>query len=143
MIRWNAAPGHWPGGCGAVPGGLRAHYVFVGYFGCRPYHNLAAYCHLSRTVPGLEPKNVTDAYFEGIDSPEEITALRAGKVRQLTGAAMLLRELRDVGPRLRALEEQVAELEWGVRAAMTVHNPIALFGVLRGAVWHPGSASAP
>jgi pyruvate,water dikinase len=31
------------------------------------------------------------------------------------------------------LEEQVAELEWGLRAALTVDNPIALFGVLRDA----------
>lgn len=109
------------------------HYVFVGYFGCRPYHNLAAYCHLSHTVPGLSPADVTDAYFEGIAAPPEISALRAGRIRQLTGVAMLLRELRDIGPRLRALEEQVAQLEWGLRAAMTANSPIALFGVLRDA----------
>jgi phosphohistidine swiveling domain-containing protein len=111
-----------------------AHYVFVGYFGCRPYHNLAAYCHLSRTIPGLRPDDVTDAYFEGIDSPEEVTALRSSRLRQVTGTAKLLNELRDIGPRLRALEEQVAELEWGLRAATTANSPIALFGVLRDAL---------
>ncbi|MFI0815292.1 PEP-utilizing enzyme [Streptomyces sp. NPDC021098] len=110
------------------------HYVFVGYFGCRPYHNLAAYCQLSASIPGLQPSDVTDAYFEGIDSPEELTALRSGRVRQVAGSAKLLGELRDAGPRLRALEERVAELEWGLRAATTTASPIALAGVLRDAL---------
>ncbi|MFE7031488.1 PEP-utilizing enzyme [Streptomyces sp. NPDC057621] len=109
------------------------HYVFVGYFGCRPYHNLAAYCHLSASIPGLRPSDVTDAYFEGVDSPAELTALRSGRTRQWAGSARLLREMRDAGPRLRALEEQVAELEWGLRAATTANSPIALAGVLRDA----------
>ncbi|MCT2583144.1 hypothetical protein [Actinophytocola gossypii] len=110
-----------------------SHFVFVGYFGCRPYHNLAAYCHLSENIPGLTPKDVTDAYFEGVDAPDEVRALRVNPVRQVTGAARFLNELRDVGPRLRALEERVAELEWGLRAAATAGSPIALFGVLRDA----------
>jgi pyruvate,water dikinase len=110
-----------------------SHYVFVGYFGCRPYHNLAAYCHLSENIPGLTPKDVTDAYFEGVDAPDEVAALRVSRVRQVAGAARFLNELRDVGPRLRALEERVAELEWGLRAAATAHSPLALFGVLRDA----------
>ncbi|MDT0442531.1 PEP-utilizing enzyme [Streptomyces johnsoniae] len=110
-----------------------SHYVFVGYFGCRPYHNLAAYCHLSRGIPGLSANDVTDAYFEGIDSPAEITALRSGRTRRLSAATRLLRELRDIGPRLRALEERVAELEWALRAATTANSPIALFSVLRDA----------
>lgn len=109
------------------------HYVFVGYFGCRPYHNLAAYCHLSASIPGLRPSDVTDAYFEGVDSPAELTALRSGRTRQWAGSARLLREMRDAGPRLRALEERVAELEWGLRAATTANSPIALAGVLRDA----------
>ncbi|WP_134046227.1 PEP-utilizing enzyme [Amycolatopsis arida] len=118
---------------GRPPWAEGTHYVFVGYFGCRPYHNLAAYCHLARAIPGLDPEDVTGAYFEGVDAPAEVTALRPGRARRLAGAARLLRELRDVGPRLRALEERVAELEWGLRAALTARSPIALFGVLRDA----------
>jgi rifampicin phosphotransferase len=109
------------------------HYVFVGYFGCRPYHNLAAYCHLADATPGVRPEDVTDAYFEGIEAPPEVMAMRTGRSRQLTGAARLMREVRDIGPRLRKLEEQVAELEWALRAAATVGSPIALFAVLRDA----------
>lgn len=106
-------------------------YTFVGYFGCRPYHNLAAYCHLTNSLPGLTPGEVTAAYFEGVDPPEEIVALRSGRVRQWTGVARFVREMRDVGPRLRELEERVAELEWGLRAATTTNSSLALFGVLR------------
>ncbi|HET8662295.1 MAG TPA: PEP-utilizing enzyme [Micromonosporaceae bacterium] len=118
---------------GRPPWAEGTYYVFVGYFGCRPYHNLAACCHLSQTIPGLSPQDVTDAYFEGIDPPAEVTALRATKVRQATGTALLLHELRQIGPRLRALEERVAELEWGLRAAVTANSPVALSGVLRDA----------
>ncbi|MGW7003962.1 PEP-utilizing enzyme [Streptomyces sp. NPDC054933] len=111
-----------------------SHYVFVGYFGCRPYHNLAAYCHLSRAIPGLRANDVTDAYFEGVDAPEELTALRSGRTRQVAGAVKLLGELRDIGPRLHMLEERVAELEWGLRAATATGSLIALTGVLRDAL---------
>ncbi len=119
---WDRAP--WAEG---------SHYVFVGYFGCRPYHNLSACCHLARSIPGLTPEDVTDAYFEGVDAPVEVTALRPGRVRQALGAVRLLRELRDIGLRLRELEERVAELEWGLRAGMTGGSRIALYGVLRDA----------
>jgi phosphohistidine swiveling domain-containing protein len=116
---------------GRRPWAEGTHYVFVGYFGCRPYHNLAAYCQMSRSIPGLRAADVTTAYFEGIESPEEVTALRERRGSQLASAVRLLRELRDAAPRLRALEQRVAELEWAVRAATTVNNPIALFDVLR------------
>lgn len=109
------------------------YYVFVGYFGCRPYHNLAAYCQMSRSIPGLRPEDVTGAYFEGIEAPQDLAALREGRGSRMASAARLLRELRDIGTRLRALEEQVAELEWALRAAATVGSPIALSGVLRDA----------
>jgi rifampicin phosphotransferase len=109
------------------------HYIFVGYFGCRPYHNLAAYCQLSRNIPGLRPEDVTGAYFEGIEPPDDVAVLRESRGNRLASVTRLLRELKDIGPRLRVLEEHVAELEWALRAAVTVNNPIALFGVLRDA----------
>lgn len=111
-----------------------SHYVFLGYFGCRPYHNLSAYTHMSHNLPVVEAEDVTRAYFEGIDAPAEIVALRSGRTRQLAGAARFLRELKDVGLRLRALEERVCELEWGLRAASTAGSPLAAFGVLRAAL---------
>jgi pyruvate,water dikinase len=111
-----------------------SHYVFVGYFGCRPYHNLAAYCQMSRSIPGLRPEDVTGAYFEDIDPPDEVAALRENRASRMASATRLLRELRDMGPRLRELEERVAELEFGLRAATTAGSPIALAGVLRDAL---------
>ncbi|MGW2279221.1 PEP-utilizing enzyme [Streptomyces sp. NPDC001770] len=108
-----------------------SHYVFVGYFGCRPYHNLSSYCHLSRTIPGLTARDVTAAYFEDVEPPEEIGALREPRLRRATGAVRLLRELREMGPRLRALEENVSQLEWDLRAALTTGSPLAMYGVLK------------
>lgn len=111
--------------------GEGSHFVFLGYFGCRPYHNLSAYCHLARNIIGFEPQDVTDSYFEGVRVPDEVRALRVVKPRQWAGAASFLWHLGDIGPRLRKLEERVAELEWGLRAAVTANSPIALSAVLR------------
>ncbi|MEU7530711.1 PEP-utilizing enzyme [Saccharothrix sp. NPDC042600] len=110
-----------------------SHFVFLGYFGCRPYHNLAAYCHLARNIVGFEPQDVTDAYFEGVHVPDEVESLRVAKPRRWAGAAAFLWLLRDIGPRLRRQEERVGELERGLRAAVTTNNPVALSGVLRAA----------
>ncbi len=107
-----------------------SHFVFVGYFGCRPYHNLAAYCQLARNIPGLDPRDVTKAYFEGIEPPPGQGAVRVPGHRRAGGAGRLLRELAAVGPALRDLEERVAELEWQARAAFTLDSPVALAGVL-------------
>ena len=107
-----------------------SHFSFLGYFGCRPYHNLAAYCHLSRSIPGLDPTHVTAAYFEGIDPPAEIKALREPATRRVFSSGRLVRELHDTGPRLRELEEKVADLEAGVRAAHTTGSPIAAYTLI-------------
>ncbi|QFZ20674.1 PEP-utilizing enzyme [Saccharothrix syringae] len=118
---------------GRRPWAEGAHYVFVGYFGCRPYHNLSAWCHLANSVPGLTPRDVTDAYFEGVDGPAENVALREGRVRQYGGAARFAREIRDTGHRLRLLEARVAELEWDARGALGTEHRHGLVRVLENA----------
>ena len=107
-----------------------SHFVFLGYFGCRPYHNLAAYCQLARSIPGLTPADVTAAYFEGIEPPAEVRTLREPVTRQVLGSGRLLRELAEIGPTLRELEERVALLESGVREARSTGSPIAAFTVM-------------
>ncbi|MGH3937708.1 MAG: PEP-utilizing enzyme [Pseudonocardiaceae bacterium] len=108
-----------------------SHFVFLGYFGCRPYHNLSAYCQLSCSIPGLRPQDVTNAYFEGIAPPEEFRAIRESPVSRVRSLSKLLRELRAVGGRLTGLEQRVAALELGVRLAVTADNPIAVHDVFR------------
>jgi phosphohistidine swiveling domain-containing protein len=46
-----------------------SHYCFVGYFACRPYHNLSGYCQLARELPGVHMEDVTAAYFEAEPPP--------------------------------------------------------------------------
>ncbi|HET8662166.1 MAG TPA: PEP-utilizing enzyme [Micromonosporaceae bacterium] len=86
-----------------------SHFVFVGYFSCRPYHNLSAFCQLAYGVPGLDPALVTRSYFEDAPVPEP-----PGGRAQRGGAAVLpqlARELLLTRRRVGALTEQVPQLE--------------------------------
>jgi pyruvate,water dikinase len=90
-------------------------YVFVGYFGCRPYHNLSSYCELANNIPGVEPSDVTAAYFEDIEPPPGIAGVRVPWRARALAPGRVLAELADTGPRLRLLEGLVAELERDAR----------------------------
>lgn len=107
-----------------------SHYVFVGYFGCRPYHNLSAYCHLADALPGLAPADVAAAYFEDTPPPPAVLA-RVPATRRALAAVRLLRELGDIGPELAGLEDRVAALEGKARGAIATGNPIARYDVLK------------
>ncbi|HZN19232.1 MAG TPA: PEP-utilizing enzyme [Micromonosporaceae bacterium] len=86
-----------------------SHFVFVGYFSCRPYHNLSGFCQLAYGVPGLDPALVTRSYFEDAPVPEP-----PGGRPYRGGAAVLpqlARELLLTRRRVGALTEQVPQLE--------------------------------
>lgn len=69
-----------------------SHYLFVGYYGAKPYHNISAFCHAARHVPCLAPEDVMRAYFE--DGP--IPPVPADPVplnRRLAAVPRFIREL--------------------------------------------------
>jgi pyruvate,water dikinase len=86
-------------------------YVFTGYFGCRPYHNLSAYCHMAEEVALVAPQDVTDAYFEGIVPPARSAAERVTGWRKAMTGPRLVRELLRMRSRAAQLGQLVFELE--------------------------------
>ncbi|WP_067699397.1 PEP-utilizing enzyme [Nocardia jejuensis] len=96
-----------------------SNYVFTGYFGCRPYHNLTAYCQIAEHVNLLTPQDVTAAYFEGITPPASALAHRPGPLRRNSATARMLRELVELRPRVIELEQQVFDFEQEVEAVLT------------------------
>jgi pyruvate,water dikinase len=102
-----------------------SRYVFAGYFNCRPYHNLAAYCHLAAQLPALEPHHVVAAYFQDAPVPEPaprarpLSRIRPGVLMRLTQELLRLR------PRLVELEGRVTVFEEGVREVARTGDAIA------------------
>ncbi|NKY43951.1 PEP-utilizing enzyme [Nocardia cerradoensis] len=93
-------------------------YVFTGYFNCRPYHNLTAYCRIADQVNLLTPEDVTAAYFEGIDPPRPSSGRRPGRLRRNGATARMLRELVELRPRVIELEQAVFDFERDVDAVL-------------------------
>jgi phosphohistidine swiveling domain-containing protein len=89
-------------------------YTFTGYFGCRPYHNLSAYCHMAEQVMLVEPQDVTDAYFEGIPPPTASAAQRVNGWRKALSGPRLMRVLLTARSRASRLEQLVFEFEQDV-----------------------------
>lgn len=106
------------------------HYVFLGYFACRPYHNLSAYTHLSRQLPRVRAEDVTAAYFEGVEPPSVSEGGREGPLGRAAAVARLVRELGRLGPTLRRLEEEVVILEDLARTSIALHSEAGLAEVL-------------
>ena len=110
-----------------------SHYVFVGYFACRPYHNLSAYCHMGREVPGLTGEDVASAYFEDATPPPALPGLGAGPLRRSAAPLRMLREFASLRGRVVQVEGRVAELEDEARAALGGRRPVALGAAYRNA----------
>lgn len=94
-----------------------SRFVFVGYFNCRPYHNLSAYCYLAEQIPGLSPEAVSTAYFE--DAPVPRRPRRRGSTRiekllsarrQVADIVGMRGEIMELDGRVTILERQVREL---------------------------------
>jgi phosphohistidine swiveling domain-containing protein len=103
-----------------------SHYVFVGYFNCRPYHNLAAFCHMARELPGLTAQDVTSSYFEDAPAPVLPRGLRGSSLARARAVPRMVRELVSLRPRLAEIEGRVVELEEGVRDALSAGSAPAL-----------------
>jgi len=88
-----------------------SHYVFVGYFSCRPYHNLSAMCHLAQELPGITGSDVTRAYFEDVPPPERELHGHCSAVQRALALPRMAREFHRLRPRLASLEADVALLE--------------------------------
>jgi phosphohistidine swiveling domain-containing protein len=103
-----------------------SNYVFVGYFCCRPYHNLSGLCQLARELPGVSEQDVTEAYFEGASPPERDTRAHSSAAQRLLALPRMAREFHRLRPRLACLEAQVALCEEHVSTALASGSEIAL-----------------
>ncbi|MEC4015027.1 PEP-utilizing enzyme [Streptomyces sp. H27-D2] len=92
-------------------------YVFTGYHGLRPYHNLTAYCHVADNVVLTEPRDVTDAYFEGVAPPPPSDIERVMGWRKVMVGPRMFTELLGLRTRNAKLEQQVFAFEQDVREA--------------------------
>jgi phosphohistidine swiveling domain-containing protein len=111
-----------------------SHYVFVGYFSCRPYHNLSALCLLARELPGVSERDLTRAYFEDVPPPEcEVGAFSSGPER-LCALPRMAREFHRLRPRLTSLEAAVALCEELTSSALQSGSYVALGGAVERAL---------
>ena len=111
-----------------------SYYVFVGYFSCRPYHNLAALCHLAHELPGFEGHDVTRDYFENVPPPARELRAHTSAVQRVLAVPRMAREYHRLRPRLAALEADVMLVEEQVSAALNAGSPIALGGAMERAL---------
>ena len=105
------------------------HYVFLGYFGCRPYHNLSAYSYLARQLPKVQPEDVAAAYFEDVEPPA-VAPGRESMLGRYAAVPRLVRELGRLGPTLRRLEEQVTLVEDVARIGIDLRSEAGLMEAL-------------
>ncbi|MFH5227881.1 PEP-utilizing enzyme [Antrihabitans spumae] len=96
-----------------------SNYVFTGYFSCRPYHNLTAYCYVAEQVDLLTPVDITAAFFEGIEPPRSGLGAESGRIKRRRSSVRMMRELVSLRPRLMELEQRVFGFEHDVDAAVT------------------------
>ena len=103
-----------------------SHYTFVGYFRCRPYHNLSAYCQLANDLPGLDSEDVTSNYFEDAPAPPLARGLRASLRSRAMSLPRMIRELAVARERLTDVEGELVALEGDVRAALATGSLTAV-----------------
>lgn len=111
-----------------------SHYVFVGYFSCRPYHNLAALCHLAHELPGFEGADVTRDYFENVPPPARELRAHTSALQRMLAVPRMAREFHRLRPRLAELEADVTLCEEQVAAALDSGSAIALGGAMERAL---------
>jgi pyruvate,water dikinase len=111
-----------------------SHYVFVGYFNCRPYHNLSALCHLAHELPAFEGRDVTRDYFEGVEPPRRELRAHASAFQRGLAVPRMAREFHRLRPRLTALEADVVLCEEQVETALHAGSVLALGAAMERAV---------
>lgn len=114
-----------------------SHYAFVGYFACRPYHNLSGFCRLAAPVPWLRPDDVSRAYFEGAAAPELESGWRPGGWLRASILRHLVSEVGGLGGRARELEGRVLVAEQATPAGgdAALATDLARIGELLDAAW--------
>jgi phosphohistidine swiveling domain-containing protein len=115
---------------GTVPWARGSHYVFLGYFACRPYHNLAAYSHLASQFPRVTARDLTAAYFEGVEPPEIDAHGKESVLRRASAIPRMLRVWGRLTGEVNRLEEEVTVLEDLARRAIERRGEVALHEVL-------------
>jgi pyruvate,water dikinase len=113
-------------------------YVFVGYFRCRPYHNLSAFCHMGCEVPGTSVEDVIGSYFEDAPEPERPKGVGAGALGRAGGVWRIAREGVSLRGALTEAEGRVHLLEEEARRAVDSGSEFAL-----GACWERAGALLP
>ncbi len=103
-----------------------SNYVFVGYFNCRPYHNLSALCHLAHELPAFEGPDVTRDYFEGVEPPRRELRAHASALQRTLAVPRMAREFHRLRPRLSGLEADVTLCEEQVETALHAGSALAL-----------------
>jgi rifampicin phosphotransferase len=112
----------WPGATWATG----SHYVFVGYFGCKPYHNLTALCQLASDMPGLHPDDVTAAYFESVGAPSVRNGARMSWLNRVAALPRMASELLSLRPRLQVAEARTTEVESLIDRALESGSSVLL-----------------
>lgn len=110
-----------------------SHYTFVGYFACRPYHNLSAFCHFGRDVPGVRAGDVTASYFEDSAVPELPARLARGQLGRAGAVPRMIRLVADLRPRIVRLAARTAETEGMARRALRGGGALSLGAVAESA----------
>jgi len=103
-----------------------SHFAFVGYFACRPYHNLSGLCHMAEQVPRLTAAEFTASYFEDAPPPPTPAGLREPGRRRYGAVPRLVREVASLRSRATELQGAVVELEAAARDALAARGPLPL-----------------
>jgi rifampicin phosphotransferase len=103
-----------------------SYYVFVGYFNCRPYHNLSALCHMAHELPSIEGADITRDYFEGIEPPKRELRAHTSVLQRMLAVPRMAREFHRLRPRLAVLEADVVLCEEQVETALDAGSALAL-----------------
>jgi rifampicin phosphotransferase len=86
-----------------------SRFAFVGYFGCKPYHNIDGLLSVVPFVPGLYADDVATTYLGGLPVKEPSWSQPRGE--QVRCVTRSLRRLRAVPAKVNAAEACVAEIE--------------------------------
>jgi rifampicin phosphotransferase len=103
-----------------------SYYVFVGYFNCRPYHNLSALSHMTHELPMIDSADLTRDYFEGIEPPKRELEAHTSILQRMLAVPRMAREFHRLRPRLVALESEVVMCEEQVETALHAGSALAL-----------------
>ena len=107
-----------------------SHYAFVGYFACRPYHNLAGLGHMLDQVPGSSAGTLVESYFQDAPVPDRRPGLAVSPTARAAAVPRLTAEVLSLRPWLIELEAKVALLEEQVASALRSMDGVALGAAL-------------